>query len=157
MVDVVDKLTRSRMMSGIRGRNTRPETRLRKALHARGLRYRLHVRSLPGTPDIVLPGFRAAIMVHGCFWHRHEGCRYATNPGTRTDFWQDKFRQNVERDRANEEALAAAGWRVATVWECGLRRADSVDETAARLIEWLRSSDASIELGCMPEPQLAES
>lgn len=156
MVDVVDKPTRSRMMSGIRGRNTRPEMRLRKALHARGLRYRLHRRSLPGTPDIVFPALRAAIMVHGCFWHRHEGCRYATNPATRPEFWQDKFQQNVERDRANEQALSAAGWRVATIWECALRRPEVVEETAERLIDWLKSSDLSIDLGCVPEPRLAQ-
>lgn len=141
-------------MSGIRGRNTRPETRLRRALHARGLRYRLHVRNLPGTPDIVFPSFRAAIMVHGCFWHRHKGCRYATNPGTRPEFWQEKFGRNVERDRANEQALQNAGWRVATVWECALRRPESVQCAVDHLVEWLKSDVASIDLGG-PELQLA--
>jgi DNA mismatch endonuclease (patch repair protein) len=144
------------MMSGIRGRNTRPETRLRSALHARGLRYRLHVGGLPGTPDIVFPRFRAAIMVHGCFWHRHEGCRYATNPETRPDFWQEKFRKNVERDRAKARALSDAGWRVATVWECALRRPESVESLVDRLIAWLKSDHASVDLGGPPELQLAE-
>ena len=107
MADIVDPETRSRMMSGIKGKNTRPELALRRALHARGFRYRLHDKRLPGKPDLILPRFRAAIFVHGCFWHRHEGCKYATTPATRPEFWQAKFRENAERDQRNFDALLA--------------------------------------------------
>lgn len=122
MVDVVDKQTRSRMMSGIRGTNTKPEMVLRRALHARGFRFLLHDKRLPGKPDIVLPKWRVVIEVRGCFWHRHHGCPKATMPATRADFWQEKFNANVRRDGANAESLLAAGWRVLIVWECALAR-----------------------------------
>lgn len=137
MADVVDQQTRSRMMAGIRGKNTKPEMVVRRALHAEGFRYRLHVASLPGRPDIVLPKHRAVVLVHGCFWHRHEGCRFATTPATRSEFWEEKFRQNVVRDRKSEQALRALGWRVATLWECDIRNLD--DEALRRLLNWLRS------------------
>jgi DNA mismatch endonuclease (patch repair protein) len=136
MADVVDKATRSRMMSGIRGKNTRPELIVRRSLHAASFRYRLHVGSLPGQPDIVLPRYRAAILVHGCFWHRHSGCRFATTPATRPEFWLEKFQQNVMRDRRNHDALVGQGWRVATVWECDIRRGGQVLEDLA---EWIVS------------------
>jgi DNA mismatch endonuclease (patch repair protein) len=137
MADVVDQQTRSRMMAGIRGKNTKPEMVVRRALHAEGFRYRLHVASLPGRPDIVLPKHRAVVLVHGCFWHRHEGCRFATTPATRSEFWEEKFRQNVVRDSKSEQALRALGWRVATLWECDIRNFD--DEALSRLSIWLRS------------------
>lgn len=108
-------------MSRIKGRNTGPELRLRSLLHRAGFRFRLHAKDLPGKPDIVLPKYRTAIFVHGCFWHRHEGCRNATTPSTRTEFWQDKFNGNVDRDRRNTAALETAGWTVITVWECDLK------------------------------------
>lgn len=136
MADIVDKATRSRMMAGIGGKNTKPEMVLRRALHAQGFRFRLHVASLPGKPDIVLPKHRAAILVHGCFWHRHADCRFATTPATRPDFWSEKFRQNVLRDQRNLAALGDRGWRVATVWECDIRRGDEVIDAVA---EWLQS------------------
>jgi DNA mismatch endonuclease (patch repair protein) len=98
--------------------DTKPELVVRRLLHGLGLRFRLHRVDLPGTPDIVLPKFRVAIYVHGCFWHRHKGCSKSTTPKTRTDFWQTKFRQNVRRDRINNEKLVAAGWKSVTVWEC---------------------------------------
>jgi DNA mismatch endonuclease (patch repair protein) len=120
MADIVDSATRSRMMKGIGSRNTRPEIALRSALHRRGLRFRLHVKELPGKPDLVLPHFRAVIFVHGCFWHRHAGCRFASAPATRAEFWQAKFGGNVARDARNRVALLALGWRVAVVWECSL-------------------------------------
>ncbi|XBT42088.1 very short patch repair endonuclease [Pseudomonas viridiflava] len=120
-MDIVDTATRSRMMAGIKGRNTRPEMIVRRFLHANGYRFRLHRRDLPGSPDIVLPRFRTCIFVHGCFWHRHDGCRYATTPKTRTDFWQAKFTQNVERDARVRRALRADGWKVLTIWECELK------------------------------------
>lgn len=147
MTDIVDAATRSRMMATIRGKDTGPELALRRALHARGCRYRLHVKDLPGKPDIVLPKHRAVIFVHGCFWHRHPGCRYATTPATRTAFWATKFEANVCRDRRDETALRAAGWRVAVVWDCALRRAEHVAHAAEEVTAWLRSDTARLELG----------
>lgn len=120
-MDVVDSATRSRMMSGIKSKDTKPELIVRKYLHAQGFRYRLHVRNLPGSPDIVLPKHRVAIFVHGCFWHRHPNCRYATTPSSNAERWRLKFETNVERDARKKEALIAAGWHVIVVWECELR------------------------------------
>ena len=145
MTDVVDAATRSRMMAGIKGKDTAPELVLRRALHARGIRYRLHGADLPGRPDIVFPRFGAVCFVHGCFWHRHKGCRFTTSPQARAEFWQSKFRSNVERDRQSKAALTAIGWRVAVVWECALR-AGQVEDTAAALIEWLEGKDQEIEI-----------
>ncbi|MES3013874.1 MAG: DNA mismatch endonuclease Vsr [Pseudomonadota bacterium] len=118
MVDIVDKATRSRMMAGIGGKNTRPEMAVRQHLFAAGFRYRLHRRDLPGRPDIVLPKYKTVIFVHGCFWHRHTGCRFAAVPATNAQFWREKLDGNVERDRRSARALRAAGWRVLRVWEC---------------------------------------
>ena len=114
MTDIVDPATRSRMMSGIRGKDTRPEMLVRKALHARGFRFRLHVKDLPGRPDIVLPKFRAVIFVHGCFWHRHHGCRLAYTPKSNTQFWLDKLESNMRRDKLALTALDALGWQPQT-------------------------------------------
>ena len=147
MADIVDRQTRSRMMSGIRGKDTKPEMVLRRALHARGFRYRLHGKGVPGRPDLVLAKHRAVIFVHGCFWHRHEGCRYATTPATRPEFWAEKFAVNVRRDRATCDALVADGWRVATIWECALRKPQSVEQTAAAIEEWLLSENRQLEIG----------
>lgn len=126
MTDVVDALTRSRMMSGIGRADTTPELAVRRALHALGYRFRLHRRDLPGTPDIVLPRHRTVVFVHGCFWHRHPRCRYATTPSTRVEFWQAKFDANVARDRRVARALRQDGWRVVTVWECETRDAEKL-------------------------------
>ena len=126
---------RSRMMSSIRGKNTRPERILRSLLFARGFRYRLHVRGLPGSPDLVFPKRRAVVFVHGCFWHRHEGCRYATTPATRPEFWAEKFQANIARDARSEQALLDAGWRVAVAWECSLK--ERRDEVVSQLSDWL--------------------
>jgi DNA mismatch endonuclease (patch repair protein) len=106
------------MMSRIRGRNTTPEITVRKILHRLGLRFRLHRRDLPGVPDIVLPSRKIAVLVHGCFWHRHPGCPFAYTPKTRVDFWKAKFDRNVARDREVRRALSDLGWRVHIVWEC---------------------------------------
>lgn len=146
MVDVVDAVTRSRMMGGIRGKNTKPEIRLRKALHRIGLRFRLHDRHLPGSPDLVFPKWRAVVFVHGCFWHQHSGCRFATMPATRTDFWRTKFDSNLQRDRRQIEELEQLGWRVATTWECSLKTDETVAEAAAELLNWLHSSEPSREI-----------
>ena len=147
MTDIVDQKTRSRMMSGIRGKNTKPELAIRQALHARGFRFRLHSGKVHGRPDLVLPKHRAVVFVHGCFWHRHEGCRYATVPATRTEFWQAKFAANVARDNAVREALLEMGWRVATIWECVLRKPEQVSVVTDRLSEWLMTEDHRLELG----------
>ncbi len=123
MIDIVNKTVRSQMMASIRGQNTLPEMIVRKYLHGNGFRYRLHVRSLPGSPDMVLPKYTLAIFVHGCFWHRHAGCRYATTPDQNGEKWQRKFAQNIERDKCNITQLREKGWRVMVIWECGLRTA----------------------------------
>ena len=120
MADVIDRATRSRMMSGIRGRDTKPELIVRKYLHAHGLRYRIAPKNLPGKPDIVLPKYHAVVFVHGCFWHRHEGCRYTATPATNPDFWQSKFDANIARDKRAYEQLACLGWCVIVIWECEL-------------------------------------
>ena len=147
MTDIVDQQTRSRMMSGIRGKNTKPELALRRALHARGFRFRLHSGKVYGRPDLVLPKHRAVIFVHGCFWHRHEGCRYTTVPATRPEFWRAKFDVNVARDRAVRKKLLEDGWRVATVWECALRKPGQISATTDRLAAWLFVGPVSMEIG----------
>lgn len=124
MVDIVPKHVRSRMMASIRSGNTKPELTLRRALHRLGFRYRLHGRKLPGKPDLVFPRYRAVLFVHGCFWHRHEGCRYATTPSSNEEFWQQKFQANIARDNAAVEALLNSGWRVGIVWECLFRNGE---------------------------------
>ncbi|MFZ3221988.1 MAG: very short patch repair endonuclease [Rugosibacter sp.] len=132
MVDVVDPATRSRMMSGIRGKDTKPELLVRKYLHAQRLRFRLHVKNLPGKPDIVLSKYRAIVFVHGCFWHHHEGCKYATMPSSRVDYWTNKLSDNVARDQYQSAALERLGWRVFVVWECEL-------QGSTKRLEWLYS------------------
>ena len=109
---------RSELMRRVRGKNTAPELAVRRAAHALGYRFRLHRADLPGRPDLVFPRLRTALFVHGCFWHRHEGCSRMTTPKTRTAYWQEKFEQNIQRDRRNSAALRRLGWDVAVVWEC---------------------------------------
>jgi DNA mismatch endonuclease (patch repair protein) len=145
MVDVVDRITRSRMMAGIRGINTKPELALRHALHCLGLRYRLHAKDLPGRPDIVLPKHRAAIQVHGCFWHRHEHCAYATSPASNATFWKTKFRETIERDKRKLDALQQCGWRTAVVWECAIRK-DGAAAIANKVSKWLLSQKSFEEI-----------
>jgi len=139
MIDIVDRETRSRMMSGIRSHDTRPEMIVRRALHAAGFRYRLHVRDLPGTPDIVLPRYHVVIFVHGCFWHRHQKCPLAAIPATRPDFWQKKFDRNIERDRHACLQLLHSGWRIITVWECGLR--NNPEETTEAVMQNIKDTE----------------
>lgn len=147
MVDVVDSATRSRMMSGIRGKDTRPELALRRALHARGLRYRLHAKGVPGRPDILLRRHGAVVFVHGCYWHRHPGCRFASIPATRPEFWQAKFAANVARDARVHAELLDSGWRVATVWECALRSPAGVEAAAEAIVNWLDQDAGVLEIG----------
>jgi DNA mismatch endonuclease (patch repair protein) len=118
MVDSLSRKHRSWNMSRIRSRDTGPELLVRSALHRAGYRFRLHSKVLPGRPDIVLPKYHTVVFVHGCFWHRHKGCRFAYTPKSRVAFWNDKFRSNIERDRRNSKALRKLGWRVLIVWEC---------------------------------------
>nr|WP_192385785.1 very short patch repair endonuclease [Mesorhizobium silamurunense] len=136
MADTLTSERRSWNMSRIKGRNTSPELLLRSLLHRAGFRFRLHAKQLPGRPDVVLPKYRTVIFVHGCFWHRHPGCRNATTPSTRWAFWQEKFDSNVSRDARNQEALESARWTVLTVWECELK-ADA-EGVARRLAGELR-------------------
>jgi len=147
MTDIVDAATRSRMMSGIRSTNTQPEIHIRRLLHRHGFRFRLHVREMPGKPDIVLPRFRAVLFVHGCFWHGHV-CPLFRLPATRRDFWQAKIDRNRDNDRRAAEALAAAGWRVATVWECALRGRNALADAdiASLIISWLQGNTPVLEL-----------
>jgi len=147
MTDLVDKATRSRMMSGIRSRNTRPELLLRKGLHRLGFRYSLHNKNLPGKPDIVLSKYRALIFVHGCFWHAHN-CHLFKWPATRKEFWRNKIMGNRERDEKHLQQLEKDGWRVLIVWECALkgkqkRRLAEVINTAAN---WVRFDSQRAEV-----------
>lgn len=146
MNDVVDAVTRSRMMASIRDRNTKPELAVRRGLHAKGFRYRLHAGDLPGRPDIVLPKHHAVVFVHGCFWHRHDGCNYAAMPASRQGFWKRKFDENRSRDRRAVEALRRLGWRVFIVWECGMKHdPEGTIRELARLI-----TDDSVHLDEIP-------
>lgn len=120
MADIVDRKTRSRMMSGIRGKDTKPEMFVRRHLHAAGLRYRLHRRGLPGTPDLVLQKYAAVVFVHGCFWHQHPGCPLAVMPSTNVEFWRDKLARNRARDLSHRGELDEMGYRIFVVWECEL-------------------------------------
>jgi DNA mismatch endonuclease (patch repair protein) len=117
-MDILSKKKRSWNMSRIKGTNTKPEKVVRSFLHRQGYRFVLHRRDLPGSPDVVLPKHKTVVFVHGCFWHRHEGCKFAYTPKTRRDFWEEKFRTNVERDVANTKKLEDLGWKVAVIWEC---------------------------------------
>lgn len=147
MTDVHDVATRSRNMAAIRAANTKPELLVRRALHAFGFRYRLHVRELPGNPDLVFPRYKAIIFVHGCFWHGH-GCHLFTMPTTRRDFWGAKISRNVTNDERAGKALHEAGWRIGVVWECALKGRTRLDfgEAMQALAEWVRSTEPSITL-----------
>ncbi|MGR3375164.1 very short patch repair endonuclease [Salipiger abyssi] len=139
MADIVSPDVRSRMMSGIRRRDTKPELAVRSALHRDGYRFRVDVSDLPGSPDIVLAKWNTAIFIHGCFWHRHAGCARATNPRTHAETWQEKFQRNIERDEKATSALLAKGWRVALIWECSLGR-KYLDDTMAALKQFISGS-----------------
>ena len=133
----MDTLTRDRRswnMGRIRSGNTVPELSVRSALHRLGFRFRLHTKQLPGKPDIVLPKWKHVVFVHGCFWHRHAGCKLAYNPKSRVEFWSEKFRQNVVRDQVVRGQLAQLGWKVSTIWECEIARPDTCVEALERLV-----------------------
>lgn len=130
-------------MSRIRGRDTTPELIVRRMAHGLGLRFRLHRKDLPGRPDIVFPRFRAAVFVHGCFWHRHNGCRFAYTPKSRVEFWMEKFKKNVAHDRRSEEALRNLGWRVLVIWECETQNEIALNR---RLVDYLREDGQALSL-----------
>lgn len=136
-------------MSGIGGKNTKPELLVRKALFAAGFRFRLHRKDLPGRPDVALPGRRVVVFVHGCFWHAHQGCPYAKTPATRREFWEAKLAANVERDRRTREALLSAGWRVLVVWECATRSSGVRERLSELLTRWIEGVELSGELSGM--------
>lgn len=140
MPDTLTRLQRHNCMSRIRGKNTKPEILVRKGLHARGFRFRLHNKKLPGSPDVVLPKYGVAIMVNGCFWHRHKGCRYATKPKTNVEFWETKIARNRHRDEVTNAHLEALGWHVITVWECELRGKSIVASRLDALAEEIREA-----------------
>lgn len=148
MADIVNKATRSRMMSGIRSKNTKPELLIRKGLFSKGYRYRLHGIKLFGKPDLVLPKYHAVIFVHGCFWHGHL-CHLFKWPKTRKKFWFEKIRGNRKRDRKVQARLAKAGWRICTIWECTIKaRSDrEIDAVLRRCDKWLCGRKQFIELG----------
>jgi len=133
VVDFLSPSERSERMSRIRSSNTAPEVALRRALHALGFRFRLHRKDLPGKPDVVLPRYKTVIFVHGCFWHRHSGCKVATTPKSNTDFWVEKFDRNVARDTRTREQLEGLGWRVIVVWECELGSGRKAAEAGLRV------------------------
>ena len=147
MADIVPAKVRSRMMAGIRGTNTRPELLLRKGLHARGFRFRLHDPALPGKPDIVLPRYRAVIFAHGCFWHGHD-CHLFKWPSTREEFWRNKIGRNRLADRSVSDALLEAGWRCAVVWECALKGKArlSLPFLIESLANWLKEGGDFLEI-----------
>lgn len=138
MVDTLTPAERSERMSKIRGTSTAPEMCVRRYLHGQGLRYRLHSRDLPGRPDLVLPRYKVVIFVHGCFWHAHS-CQMGRIPSTRTAFWKDKFETNKARDSRNIRKLRRLGWRVLTVWECGLSTQQSRNRSLPKLLSRIQN------------------
>lgn len=154
MADTVSPETRSYIMSQVRSKNTKPEIRVRSLLHAMGFRFRLQRKDLPGKPDITLPKYKSVVFVHGCFWHRHPGCKKTTTPATRVDFWQEKFRKNVDRDERNRRELIGLGWRVIVVWECELRNEQAL---AYRLYREIRNEDDTRLVAEPTEPYDAEA
>ena len=145
-MDIYSKEKRSWNMSRIKSKDTTPERIVRSFLHRNGFRFRLHVKDLPGKPDIVLPKYKTVIEVRGCYWHRHEGCKDATTPSTNTDFWQKKFADNVARDKRTEQELKALGWNVIVVWECEICN-DNFLQTFALIINnnILKKTTANLE------------
>ena len=147
MADVHTVEQRSRNMAAIRGKDTKPEIQIRRGLFSRGYRYRLHSSDLPGKPDLVLPKYRAAIQVQGCFWHKHD-CRYFKWPATRPEFWRRKIEGNIVRDQRALYQLKIDGWRVLVIWECALKKAssDKIDGLLDKIEQWLHSQSEYLEL-----------
>lgn len=144
MVDKVSKEVRSYNMSRIRSKDTKPEILVRSYLFSKGLRFRKNDKRYPGSPDIVLPRYNTVVFVHGCFWHRHEGCKYATMPKSNVEFWKNKFDKNKQRDERNHQELEEMGWNVITVWECELKK-DKVEQTLEDLYNRITSKGLNIK------------
>ncbi|UQS18075.1 very short patch repair endonuclease [Pseudomonas sp. HS6] len=145
-MDIVSPSTRSRMMSGIRAKNTKPELTIRRSLHKLGFRYKLHEKKLPGKPDLVLPKYNVVIFVHGCFWHGHN-CPLFKWPKTRPEFWQKKIGRNRENDHLTEKKLLDNGWRVCKVWECAIRgNGITVSNVIVELSRWIRGGSSNLEI-----------
>jgi DNA mismatch endonuclease, patch repair protein len=142
-------------MASVGQRNTGPEMALRRSLHRLGLRYRLHDKKLPGSPDLVFPCFNAVMFVSGCFWHAHKHCKFATKPSSRKEFWNEKFQANRKRDKRNYEVLLERGWRVLIIWECSIkgRKLSELDEMGAQVKEWLTSERQFEEFNYLAKPQ----
>lgn len=158
MTDIMTASERSRCMAAVKGKNTRPEMIVRRYLFSRGLRYRVNVGRLPGSPDIVLKKYRTAIFIDGCFWHAHRGCRYYKLPKTNTQFWRQKVMMNMARDYRVNVELRCAGWRVIRIWECELRGAESREKTLRRLYDFItgEGSGGSYETPMMPDALAGE-
>ncbi len=144
MSDTVSPETRSRIMAQVRSKDTKPELKLRSMLYSRGFRYRLHDANLVGTPDLVFKKRRAVCFLHGCFWHRHDGCSNATEPSSRREYWLPKFERTITRDRRTRMELLLEGWRVAVVWECAMK-SERAEFTVDSLDRWLRGNDQRFE------------
>ena len=146
MADTLNAEQRSILMSKVHGQETKIEKLVRSSLHRRGYRFRKHVTGLPGSPDIVLPKYRATIFVHGCFWHGHSGCRKSRLPTTRHAFWEEKRRANLERDARKITELINLGWRVAVVWQCVLEKSETLSTTMSTLETWIISEKSRCEI-----------
>jgi len=143
MTDTLSLEQRSQLMAKVHGKDTAIEKKVRSSLHEKGYRFRKHVPGLPGSPDIVLAKYKAAIFVHGCFWHGHSGCRKSRLPTTRHDFWEEKRRVNLERDTRKVSELTGSGWRVAVIWQCALEKPSALSNTMSKLENWLTSQETS--------------
>ena len=145
-MDLVDKQTRSRMMSNIKDKNTKPEITIRSLIHNLGFRFRLHDKYLPGKPDIVLKKYKVVIFIHGCYWHRHENCKLASTPKQNAEFWQNKFEDNVRRDGEVYFQLKTLGWRTAVIWECSIRDKQNLPDSIDLLASWIKSDSEYLEI-----------
>jgi len=146
MTDTLSPEQRSQLMAKVHGKDTAMENKVRSYLHKRGYRFRKYVAGLPGSPDIVLPKYRATIFIHGCFWHGHPGCRKSRLPTTRQAFWEEKRRANLERDARKITELINLGWRIAVVWQCSLEKTEMLNNTIASLEEWITSEESRCEI-----------
>lgn len=156
MTDIMTPEQRSRCMSAIKGKDTKPEMIVRKYLFSKGLRYRLHVRSLPGHPDIVLPKYRTVVFINGCFWHGHEGCKYYRLPKSNVEFWESKITNNKNRDVLNEIKLKELGWRVIRIWECEIKRIQDRDQSLEKLYSQIICKPSGYEENEIPIQMAAE-
>ena len=144
VADTLSPNERSKRMSLIRGKDSSPELKLRRLVHGMGFRYRLHVKDLPGKPDLVFPSRRAVIFMHGCFWHRHPGCKLARMPKSKSDFWRSKLEGNRERDLRNQEMLKKLGWHVLVIWECEM---ENIEKVSNKVREFLQGREGKHEIG----------